>query len=214
MTTATKVRLRFAKRGDLRLVSHHDLLRCIERMIRRAELPVAQSQGFNPRAKIVFALALALGVEGRREVVELDLIEPLVPSEVLRRLAAVAPSGLDWIQAETVAPGRCAHAEAVQYLLDAVPESRRVQASLALARFLASERWPYIRHRPDRDVTLDLRPFVIKAELDGATGALRFRIKITPAGSARPEEFVDAVGLRDLLGEGSLLVRTEMELVS
>ena len=43
MTTATKVRLRFAKNGDLRLVSHHDLMRCLERMIRRAELPVAQS---------------------------------------------------------------------------------------------------------------------------------------------------------------------------
>ena len=45
MTTATKVRLRFAKCGDLRLVSHHDLLRCLERMLRRAQVPMAMSQG-------------------------------------------------------------------------------------------------------------------------------------------------------------------------
>ena len=88
MTTATKVRLRFAKRGDLRLISHHDLLRCLERALRRARIPMAVSQGFNPRPKIVFALALALGIEGRREVVELELAEPTEPAEVLRRLAA------------------------------------------------------------------------------------------------------------------------------
>ena len=45
MTKANKVRLRFAKCGDLRLVSHHDLMRCLERMLRRAQIPVAMSQG-------------------------------------------------------------------------------------------------------------------------------------------------------------------------
>src|SRR3954447_11198402 len=100
MTTATKVRLRFAKRGDLRLVSHHDLLRCLERLLRRAEIPVAQSQGFNPRPKVVFTLALALGIEGQREVLELDLAEPMAAPEVLGRLRASAPPGLVFLEAE------------------------------------------------------------------------------------------------------------------
>jgi len=85
-----KVRLRFAKRGDLRLVSHHDLMRCLERMARRAGLPLAQSQGFNPRPKIAFTLALALGIEGHHEVVEIELAGPMEPTEVLHRLAAAA----------------------------------------------------------------------------------------------------------------------------
>jgi radical SAM-linked protein len=211
-TAATKVRLRFAKCGDLRLVSHHDLMRCLERMLRRAAIPVAQSQGFNPRPKVVFALALALGVEGRREVVELELTEPLSPDEVLRRLRAVAPPGLDFFEAEAVAPGRAAHAEAVAFTFD-VPDDRRDDARARLDRFLASTTWPYTRHRPDRDrdVAVDLRPFVLDAEL-GPAGALRFRLKITPDGSARPEEVVEALGIRDLLGRGSVLVRTDMEL--
>ncbi len=91
MTTATKVRLRFAKRGDLRLVSHHDIMRCLERMLRRASIPMVLSQGFSPRPKITFALALGLGIEGRREVVDLELSEPLEPAVLLGRLAAVAP---------------------------------------------------------------------------------------------------------------------------
>jgi len=198
MTTATKVRLRFAKSGDLRLVSHHDLLRCLERLLRRAEIPVASSQGFNPRPKVVFTLALALGIEGRREVLELDLAEPMGPDEVLGRLRASAPPGLEFLEAEAVAPGRPAHAQAVDYQLD-VPADRRDAALAALARFEASADWPYTRRRSDRpDTVIDLRPFLMT---------------VSPNGSARPEELIDARGLRDLLGQGSVLVRTDMELV-
>ncbi len=208
---SSKVRLRFAKRGDLRLVSHHDLMRCLERMARRAELPLAQSQGFNPRPKIAFTLALALGIEGHHEVVEMELLEPLEPSEVLRRLASVSPPGLDWLDAEAPGPGRAAQAEAVRYAL-AVPADRREDARAALAEFLARDRWPYTRHRPDRTVEIDLRPFLLEANLEEPDGILRFRLKMSPGGSARPEEVIDALGLRDLLGQGAVLARTEVEL--
>lgn len=211
MMTATKVRLRFAKRGDLRLISHHDLMRCLERMLRRARIPVAQSQGFNPRPKVVFTLALALGIEGRREVVELELTEPLSPDDVLARLRVAAPAGFDWLEAEAVAAGRAAQPDTVAYVID-VPAPRRDEARIRLAALLAGAHWPYTRHRPDRTVEIDLRPFVLEAELD-ELGVLRFRMKILPGGSARPEELLDALGLRDLLGQGSVLVRTELELV-
>src|SRR5258708_23435176 len=125
------VRLRFAKRGGLHLVSHHDLMRCLERLLRRAEIPMALSQGFNPRPKIVFTLALALGVEGRREVVELELAEPMEPSEILGRLRAHAPSGFDWLEAEAVGSGPPAHARGVQYPLDNLPRERLLAASAA-----------------------------------------------------------------------------------
>jgi radical SAM-linked protein len=208
---SSKVRLRFAKRGDLRLVSHHDLMRCLERMARRAELPLAQSQGFNPRPKVSFTLALALGIEGHHEVVEMELLEPMEPSEVLHRLAAVSPPGLDWLDAEAPGPGRAAQAAAVRYAL-AVPTDRREDARAALTEFLARDRWPYTRHRPDRTVDMDLRPFLLEATLEEPDGILRFRLKTSPGGSARPEEVIDALGLRDLLGQGAVLARTEVEL--
>ena len=206
-----KVRLRFAKSGDLRLVSHHDLMRCLERMARRAELPLALSQGFNPRPKIAFTLALALGIEGHHEVVEMELAAPMEPPEVLRRLAAVSPPGLSWLEAEANGPGRPAQAEAVRYSLP-IPADRRDAARAALADFLAREGWPYTRRRPDRTTESDLRPFVLGADLDEAGGVLRFRLKMTPSGSARPEEIIDALGLRDLLGQGAVLARTAVEL--
>ncbi|HEY2155431.1 MAG TPA: TIGR03936 family radical SAM-associated protein [Isosphaeraceae bacterium] len=212
MTAVPKVRLRFAKRGDLRLVSHHDLVRCVERALRRAAIPVATTQGFNPRPKVTFALALALGIEGRREVVEIDLAAPLEPAEVLERLAATSPPGLEWLGAEPATSNRAAQAQAACYRLD-LPEPRRAAASAAVAELLSSPSRPYSRKRPDRTVELDLRPFLLDAAIDPEEGALGFRLKVTNSGaSARPEDIVDVLGLSDLLRDGSVLARLDIEL--
>ncbi|RUL86857.1 TIGR03936 family radical SAM-associated protein [Tautonia sociabilis] len=207
-----RLRLRFAKQGDLRLVSHHDLMRCLERALRRAGLPVAQSQGFNPRPKYAFPSALALGIEGRREVLELELAEPLPPAEVLRRLADVVPPGLEFLEAEP-APSRAGRVEAVEFRLP-LPEPRREAAARAAAELLGREHCPILRRKPDRDVALDLRPFLLDASVDPDDGALRLRLKVEPGGSARPEEVLDVLGLRDLLAEGAVLVRTDVALAA
>ena len=55
-----KVRIRFRKSGDLRLVSHRDLMKCFERILRRAALPIHVSQGFHPMPRMVFGMPLAL----------------------------------------------------------------------------------------------------------------------------------------------------------
>src|SRR5439155_22590623 len=89
-----KVRVRFRKGGDLRLVSHRDLMKCFERMFRRAGLPVAATRGFNPRPRMVFSLSLELGIVGLQEVVELELDAPLAPADVHTALARQASPGL------------------------------------------------------------------------------------------------------------------------
>src|SRR5262249_58207632 len=68
-----KIRFRFAKTGDLRFVSHLDLMRCLERMLRRAAVPFKSTACFHPTPRLVLALSLPLGVAGRNEVLELEL---------------------------------------------------------------------------------------------------------------------------------------------
>jgi radical SAM-linked protein len=213
MTIPTKVRLRFAKCGDLRLVSHHDIMRCLERMLRRAAVPVAMSQGFNRRPKVTFALALGLGIEGRSEVVDLELSQPLLPSELLARLWAVAPAGFEWLDAIPLPP----HAppprpRTVEYCFP-VPRERCDQVERNLQALLLSASWPFQRLRPKGESTFDLRPHVVGAELS-TDGLLRFRLKVSPDGSARPEEMLGALALRDLLDRGAVLVRTDVDLDS
>ena len=92
------------------------------------------------------------------------------------------------------------------------PRNAAPSRAAAIDTFLAAERRPYTRekHNGDRS-TIDLRPFVHEAGLD-STGTLRLRLRITPEGSARPDEVLDALALRDLLDNGTILVRTDVEL--
>jgi radical SAM-linked protein len=211
MTESTKVRLRFAKCGDLRLVSHRDIMRCLERMLRRAQVPMAVTQGFNPRPKMTFALALGLGIEGQREIVDLEFSEPLEPSELLSRLTRVAPPGFDWIDVHPLpANATPPHPRTVEYCMPVLDE-RRAMAQSNLQSLLTSASWLLTRRRPNRESTFDLRPELVAAELT-AEGLLRFRLKVSPDGSARPEELLEALALRDLLDHGSVLTRTDVEL--
>jgi radical SAM-linked protein len=213
MITATKLRLRFAKQGDLRMVSHHDVMRCLERMVRRARIPLAMSQGFTPRPKIIFALPLGLGIEGLNEVVDFELSEPADPAELARRLAEVAPAGLEWLGALALPAGSPApRPVAVEYCV-AIPIHRHDQTRSALVALLTSTTWPVTRRRPDRqrEQTIDLRPFLLDAELT-PEGTFRARLRVTPDGSVRPEELLESLGLRDLLDQGAVLARTHVEL--
>jgi radical SAM-linked protein len=211
MPQDTKVRLRFAKRGHLRLVSHHDLLRCLERMLRRAEIAVAQTQGYNPRPKITFALALALGIESLCEIVDLELAQSLDPAELLARLRAVSPRGFDWLDARPLPQNaRPPRPQAVEYSFP-VEEGRRPAAFVALQSLLESKCSPLTRTRPKRESVFDLRPHLIGADLT-AEGLLQFRLKVASDGSARPEELLEALALRDLLDQGVFLTRTGLEL--
>lgn len=214
MEAAKKARLRFAKEGDLRLVGHQDLMRLLERLLRRATIPTAKSLGFNPRPKIVLPSALALGIEGRREVLELELTDPLPPAEVLGRLAAVSPPGLVWLEAEALADGaRAPRVVSASYQLP-IPTDRRAQARAAIDSLLAAEHRSHQRKKRNGDrSTIDLRPFVLELRLTD-DGILRLRLRVAPEGSARPEDVLESLALRDLLDSGAILVRADVELDS
>jgi len=84
-----KVRLKIEKKGKLRFVSHLDWLRVVQRAVLKAKLPVAYSQGFNPKPRISFSPALPLFMESLSEYIDIDVIEPV--NNVLERLNCHLP---------------------------------------------------------------------------------------------------------------------------
>ena len=203
-----RYRLRFQKTGDLRLVSHIDLLHVFERLLRRAALPFASTQGFHPKPCLIFAQALALGVAGLDEVVDLTLAEPLPPEEVLVRLNRQAPAGLVFLEAKALTRKGSLQVRRAFYRLPLpTPDAdlpRRCAALLARARCVAE------RLRPQRRL-INIRPYLCTLEVDA--GALIMTLWITPDGAARPEEVVKALGLGALLDAGAVLERTRLELM-
>lgn len=91
------IRAVFGKSGRAVYMSHLDLNRCMQRAFRRADLPIWYTEGFNPHAYIMFALALSLGYESRCEIMDFRLTEDIPLDEVKERLNNVLPDGLEII---------------------------------------------------------------------------------------------------------------------
>jgi radical SAM-linked protein len=91
-----RLRVRFSKLGKVRWISHRDIARCVERAVRRAKLPVAYSEGFSPRPRISFGLALPTGAESLAEYLDIDFAANDVDfASVGVALTAGLPVGID-----------------------------------------------------------------------------------------------------------------------
>jgi radical SAM-linked protein len=212
-----KVRIRFRKAGPLRVLSHHDLMRTFERMLRRADLPFGRTQGFHPKPRLVFALSLPLGVVGCEEVVELELAHALPPEEVHTRLARQAPPGLEILAVRRVDFRAGARVRRLCYRVG-VPAERIPPLRRRAAEVLAAPACWIERTRPPQR-RLDLRPFledlrVLDAAGGSASGAgtLEVHLRLTPSGTARPEEVLRLLDLQDLLDAGAVFERSRLEL--
>ena len=102
-TPLHRVRVHYAKGEPLRYISHLDLTRTWERIFRRAGLPVAYSQGFNPRPRFQIAAALPVGVTGRGELLDVWLTEAMAAEEIIVRLRPSLPAGLEVLAVHEVA---------------------------------------------------------------------------------------------------------------
>ena len=217
-----KIRFRFRKSGDLRLLSHLDLTRCFERMLRRADLPFKSTMGFHPTPRMIFALSLPLGVVGDEEVLELELLAP-VESEVVReRLNAQSPSGLEFLRAGVVPMKTTAMVRRVQYTL-AVPAARMDAATILIRELLDSPKvWvDRLRPRPRqvnirqylRAITLKSigEEFAPRTELP-TDSLLTLDLWVTPQGSARADELLKVLHLSDLVDAGRIVKRSLLEI--
>ncbi|HWZ85100.1 MAG TPA: TIGR03936 family radical SAM-associated protein, partial [Thermoanaerobaculia bacterium] len=106
-------RLTFSKSGDARFLSHRNTMDVLERAIRAAGLPARYSQGFNPHMKLSMGPALALGLESRHEVFDVEGIAPF-DSDAAERIGAKLPAGVAILEVRALAEGEPSLAKAVK----------------------------------------------------------------------------------------------------
>lgn len=100
-----RYRMKYSKAELARFIGHLDTMKNFERAFRRANLPLAFSQGFNPHPKISFASPLAVGVTGEEEYVDFYLREEMQTSEILEAIREVMPTGFEVIEIKEVDEG-------------------------------------------------------------------------------------------------------------
>lgn len=191
-----QIRVIFHKNEHMRYTGHLDLHRAWERTFRRAKLPLAYSQGFNPQPKINLAAALPLGFTSQGEVADFWLEETRTLEEIETALLEVLPPGIEIAsirqveQKEASLQSRVIAAEYEITLLDPV-------GTLAedLHLLLEAESLP----RQRRGKPYDLRPLIEMLEMipPDSKGRPRMRARLTsrPGATGRPEELLEALNI-------------------
>jgi radical SAM-linked protein len=207
-----KIRIRFSKSGTLRLLSHHDLMRTFERMLRRANLPFKSTAGFHPGPRIVFALSLPLGIEGREEVVEIEFIRPQDSVEVLENLRVHAPVGLEFLRATVVAMNATALPRRTVYRMP-VPLDRAATVADRGRELMAEPKVWVERIRPSLK-RLNIRPYLRGLTVQPGAGGreLELDLWVTQTGSARADELLELLDIADLPENGAVIARTTLEI--
>lgn len=179
-----------------------------ERLLRRAGLDLARSQGFHPKPRLSFPSALALGLEGRDEVMELELAEPADADAILARLRACAIPGLSFRSVELLAPGtKKAQLRSAVYQMP-IPPDRRDDVARGVDRVLSGGATPV--RRGGAGPAIDVRLFL--EELSLQQGVLRMRLRASRERSATARDVLEALGIADLERDGAVLTRLAVEL--
>jgi radical SAM-linked protein len=208
-----RLRLVFGKGAELKYISHLDLLRVWERVLRRARVPLAYSQGFNPRPKLFFAAALPVGCTGRAEMLDLLMEHRVGLHAFASSLKKQMPEGLELCsvsEVELTLPSLPSEIVAAEYEV-------RVQGSGAtdaiqnrLDSLLAATSIPRSRQRPDGTRSYDLRPLVQNLALagrDGDAAIIRMRLQADAHGTGRPDEVMAAL---EMTGEVLSMERLQL----
>jgi radical SAM-linked protein len=191
----TRYRIKFAKTEAMRYTGHLDLHRSIERSFRRAQLPLAYSQGFNPRPRIHLASALPLGFTSQGEIADVWLDENLSTADVQQALEAALPPGIIIINIKQVDLRGASlqtilqSADFTVIFLEPFPE-----LEIRLNELLSAEE--ILRER--RGKSYDLRPLIEDSNIlpDDKDGCrqLYVRLSAREGATGRPEEVIAALG--------------------
>ena len=195
-----RLRIVFAKQAELRYISHLDLMRAWERALSRARLPVAHTQGFNPRPRLLFAAALAVGWTGSAELLDLFLEQRVDLRLAARALLVQLPPGLEVssiTEVDLTLPSLPAQVVAAEYRIELEPGLSAAELEQRVQRLLAAASLPRHRERPDGVRSYDLRPLVqkLRGGLENGCPLLWARLQADGTATGRPDEVVDELGL-------------------
>lgn len=100
-----RIRCKFTKLGYVKFVGHLDTVRMFQRAIRVARIPIAYSQGFNPHAKVYFAMPLSVGVGSTGEYIDIITSEDVNVQKVKEDLNSILPEGISILEASAIEEG-------------------------------------------------------------------------------------------------------------
>ncbi len=195
-----KITCKFSKTGNLKYISHLDVLRFIQRAVKRAGIEAKYSEGFNPHMKTSFGFPLSLGTESIGEYFELELDEKISPQEFMDKMNGVMPKEMQMLKAGYLEESqslmaRCSYAE---YIIGIESNSLDMDKLNALMNEMLEPGVEFSRqkkNKKNKTVTKEIntKDFIkfLKAESFGEGRArIQAVFATTETGSMRVDEFL------------------------
>ena len=181
-----KMLVTFEKAFRLRMIGHLDLMRAMQRALRRSDLPIRYSQGFNPHILLTFAAPLSLGHTGLREVMEVPVEGECNPDFFKARLQRALPPEIQLVSVRAVddthkSPMALLYAARYRADLEEVPDALRT----ALPAFLAQGEITAVKKTKTGEKTVDLKPMIHECSLNG--NAVYLTLDLREESSCKPE---------------------------
>jgi radical SAM-linked protein len=198
-----RLRVTFSRREEVKYITHLDLARCWERLLRRAEVHLAYSTGFSPHPRISIASPLSLGVTSEAELMDVFLARRTSPHSFLKKTGGQLPPGIDILEVQEVllgVPSLQSKLEACEYLVNIGTDKSQGEIKAAIDSLMQAEQLPWQHMRDTGPRRYDLRALIEDIQLmswEDSNCTLGMRLKSGAKGSGRPEQVALALGFTE-----------------
>ena len=183
----------FEKGSRIRHIGHLDLMRAMQRALRRSGLPIAYSKGFNPHVLVTFASALSAGASGLRELMDVTLEQAVEPETFLQRMNQALPPELQISEAKPLDdhhPALMASVRAAGYRLQIMEDAwQKLQG--AEAGFLTQETIPAVRKTKSGLKECDIKPLIHSLRIQGDT--IEACLALSESDTCKPDMLMSAL---------------------
>jgi len=195
-----RLRIRFSRGEEVKFISHLDILRLWERVLRRAQLPLAYSEGFSPHPRISLAAPLAVGVTSEAELMDIFVTKQVSPHWFATAASQQLPPGIEILGVYQIAltmPSLQSQVRYAEYRVEVETERGPKEIESAVSSLLSLEHLPWHHQRDTgwrnydlRALVDDLRPI----DWHHPYCTIGMRLRCDSSGSGRPEQVVSALG--------------------
>ncbi|MDD3277499.1 MAG: TIGR03936 family radical SAM-associated protein [Lachnospiraceae bacterium] len=206
-----KVRVKFTKNGPVKFIGHLDTLRYFQKAIRRAEIPVAYSEGYSPHMIMSFAAPLGVGITSDGEYFDMELTEEESSRELVRRLNAQMADGVTICSIRRIPEEKAANAMALVAAADYLVSFRQGKElpegwQERITDFLSQDSIVIMKKTKKSEKEIDILPWIFDMHLEGES--IFLKLSSGSVHNLKPELVLDAFAayLNTQLQPFSLLV--------
>ena len=205
-----KVRIKFSKTGALVYIGHLDVMRYFQKLFRRANIPVAYSEGFSPHQILSFTPPLPLGMESLGEYADVELTDSVSTKAAIEAIAAQSVPEINILSFKEIPPecqNAMASVAAARYTVECIDSS--IPVSELIKAFLAKDEAVITKKTKKSEKNINIRPLVYELKYDKQLNTMEMLISSGSTDNIKPEYVLEGLGISDNLqyDKDSLVIR-------